>query len=101
MSIVPCSHTTTAENLKGDDVGAPPLVVGLGCGSRGAERKYFFRLFRRSSNTWGAIPFITSRGEGLKLAIDVATDDETRAELDKPGGEGIFVPMVGEPDSIV
>ena len=98
MIIDPLSQAMTAEHRKGDE----ELALSLSAYLRGRERKDFLRFFRRSSNICGAIPLIISRGEGLKLAISAATEDEVCVEFDKPGGIIVAVAWIDEePESIV
>jgi hypothetical protein len=96
MIIDPSSQAMTAEHLKGDEFLLPFSYLW----SR-EDRTDLLRLFRRSSNTCGAIPLIISRGEGLKLAIAVAIDDGICVRFDNPGGINVVSIMVGGPDSIV
>ena len=82
----PLSQAITAEHLRGDEELELELAPwsALYLGFR-IERDDFFRLFRRSSNTCGAIPLMTSREEGLKLAITDAMDEEDACvDVDKP-----------------
>jgi hypothetical protein len=98
MIIDPLSQAMTAEHLKGDE-----LLLPLSYLWRAREdRTDLLRLFRRSSNMCGAIPLIISRGEGLKFAIAVATDDGICVRFDNPGGITVAsIILVEGPDSIV
>jgi len=55
----------TVAPRSGEDLFSPfPYQYGFG-----ARLGLWLRLLFRSSNTWGAIPLITCRGVGLKLAM--------------------------------
>ena len=102
MIIDPFSQVAiTAENLKGDEELALPLSIYLWRDRDDRDdRNDVLRLFLRSSSTCGAMPLITSRGEGLKLAIVVAMDGGTCVKFDKARGTVVAL-LVGEPDCIV
>jgi hypothetical protein len=91
MIIDPLSQVMRAEHLRGEDELPLPLSANLAVRE---ERNDLLRPFRRSSNTCGAIPLITSRDDGLKLAIAVAIDNDASVDFDKPGG--VMVSIVAE-----